>query len=393
MSEQVKKIHVKGQVSKRDLKRQKASSRIIFIGSVVNILLSVIKILFGYLGGSYALIADGVHSFSDLITDMMAYFGTLIGGKPMDSTHSYGHGKIEDIFTFLIGCILFVTSISILVSGTKRLTAATVEPPEVYTLIIVLLSILSKEALFRATLVVGKRHNNNAVIANAWHHRSDALSSVAAFVGIGGAIIGFPVMDPLSAIVVGLFIMKASYDLVKDTLSRLTDMTLPEPTLKKIDKIILDTEGVKHYHMLKTRKSGGFIWIDVHVMVDEKLSVSEGHNIAERVRRRLINELKMVADVMVHIDAENDVHGVYYDLTRSELDDYLSEVTKKYSDKIELLEYSLHFLYGKILVYVFLVDRSGSSDIKLLKDVAGKLKREIESHKKIDKVEIFFKFD
>ena len=294
---------------KKKQDRSKQASRVTIIGSFVNIFLAIVKITVGILGRSSAMIADGVHSFSDLLTDIAVLIGFRMVKKPRDESHDWGHGKFETLITVIIGIFLLIVGAGLVYSGGlsiyRVITGEKLQKPGLIALSGALISILLKELIYRYTVHVGKEIDSKAIIANAWHHRTDALSSVATLFGVGGAILlggNWTVLDPIAALIVSLLIFKVSYDVIKDGLLELTEASLDTDSEEKIKKIIDSTPGVLHSHELKTRRIGAQKAIDVHIHVSRDLDIVEAHDISTEVDRRLKEEFGEDSFVSVHTE-------------------------------------------------------------------------------------------
>ena len=289
--------------------REKSIYRITWIGSIVNFLLLVFKFIAGFLGHSSALVADAVHSLSDFVTDIIVIVFVKISGKPEDDDHRYGHGKYETLATALIGLALFAVGIGLLVSGATKVAevikGAILPSPSMIALVAAAVSIISKEILYRYTVRVGKKLDSQAVIANAWHHRSDAFSSIGTLVGIGGAIFlgeKWRILDPIAAIVVSGFIIKVSIDLIKPAVEELLERSLPAETEKHILNIISSFPEVSSPHHLRTRRIGNHIAIEVHLRMDGKTSLEEAHKVATNVERKLKEEFGPDTHIGIHME-------------------------------------------------------------------------------------------
>lgn len=288
-------------------RRYREIRRVTVVGAWINAVLASIKLTAGWLAQSQALIADGLHSVSDLMSDFLLLFAAKHATRDADAEHPYGHGRIETLFGIAQGVILGGFAIGIAFDAVQRLLEpATLLQPSVWALIIAGVSVLAKEGLYRYTLRAARRLRSNMLRGNAWDHRSDAISSVIVVVGVAGTLIGLPSLDALAAIGVALMIIKIGWDLIWQSLRELIDTALDAEVVESIRQQILQVGGVRHVHMLRTRKSGGDALVDVHIQVDPTLSVSEGHRIGEKVRNDLIARIEEVADVTVHIDPEDD---------------------------------------------------------------------------------------
>lgn len=304
MAENVNKISSNQQVD-----RQKAIYKVTIVGFLVNLLLTAIKFAAGILGNSAAMIADAVHSVSDFATDIVVLFFVKVAGKPRDEGHSYGHGKYETLATVLIGGVLFAVGVGILVNGIEKIVAisqgAIIERPGAIALIAAVASIGAKEALYWYTIKVGQKVDAPMVIANAWHHRSDAFSSVGTLVGIGGAYFlgdNFRIMDPIAATLVSIFILKVSVELIIPSLNELVEKSLPIKIQEKIIGIILENHLASNPHGLRTRRIGQTVAIEVHIRVDGSMSVDASHKITEDIERRLKDEFGCQTMVNIHVE-------------------------------------------------------------------------------------------
>lgn len=328
-------------------------NRVTWWGLVVNLVLAVVKLIGGFAGQSQSLIADGVHSLSDLASDAMVLVAAKHAGEEADDDHPYGHGRFETLGTVGLALFLLMVAFGIAYDAAYRVFEGHEQAiPHIYTLGIAIFSILANEGLYHFTHRVGVRINSKMLIANAWHHRSDAISSIVVLVGIAGALLGLPILDPIAAIIVALMIAKIGYDLGYHSLQELVDTALDPETVEKIKEKILENEDVLEMHMLRTRRMGHTALVDVHILVQPKLSVSEGHHISVAVERALIESFDEINDVTVHIDPENDEYETFSGNLplRSEL---IIELNSKWSQIPELKainDITLHYLDGKITV-------------------------------------------
>lgn len=291
------------------MNREKQIFRVTFLGSFVNLLLVVFKFIAGIVGHSAAMIADAVHSLSDFITDIIVIIFVAISGKPEDSDHSYGHGKYETLATAVIGIILFFVGVGILISGIKAIVGALqgepLQAPSLLALIAAVISIVVKEALYRYTVKRGKALGSSSVVANAWHHRSDALSSIGTAIGIGGAVFlgeQWRILDPIAAVVVSIFIIKVAVELIKPCIDELVERSLPEEVEQRIHALILQSPQVSSPHHLRTRRIGSCIAIEVHIRMDGQISLSEAHQVASDIERRLKAEFGEKTHIGIHME-------------------------------------------------------------------------------------------
>lgn len=278
------------------------SKTCILLGLVANVVLAIFKLLAGIFGFSYAMVADALHSLSDCSSDVTAYVGLRIGEKPADKSHPYGHGSAETISAFLVALIILATGVYVGGSACHLIAHQHFETPTMIALVAAVTSIVIKEAMFRYTLLVGKRNNSPAVIANAWHHRSDAYSSVAAFAGILGAMLGFAYLDPIAGLVVSALIVKMSLTLFRSNIGILMDETPAPAFLDEIRAMTLEVNGVKAIDSMKAHRHGSTFTIDIEIAVDSHLTVEQGHQVAAKVRDRLMGQVDHVQDVMVHVN-------------------------------------------------------------------------------------------
>lgn len=348
--------------------RYTTSKRVTLVSIYFNIFLSVIKIVFGYLGHSEAVIADGVHSISDIATDVLIIVAAKFGSKLPDEEHPYGHGRIETIISIIVALLVAAVGALIMYNAIHSLIAG--EPsvhPGWIAAAVAFIAVLSKEWLYHYTLAAGKRVNSNLLRANAWHNRSDAFVSLIVLVGVLGAMLGYPYMDPIAALIVGVFILKTTAEMIWQSISELIDSAVDEKTLQKIKHCILSIEGVNSIHQLRTRSLGGSIFVDVHVLVNAFISVSEGHFIGEKVRSALLKNLTHVADVTVHIDPENDeIDAPSLGLpSRETVQQTLTQRWKDLPHYSDIRKTNLHYLSGKIYVEVLLSQSVLQTQVKL----------------------------
>ena len=272
------------------------------VGLVTNIALAIFKLLAGIFGFSYAMIADAIHSMSDCLATGTVYVGLRIGERPPDESHPYGHANAESIAAFLVALIILATGVFVGVSAVDLIAQRHLETPATIALAAAAISIVIKEGMFHYTLKVGKRNNSPAVITNAWHHRSDAYSSVASLAGILGARLAFQYLDPIAGLVVSAFIVKMSFPLLRSNIGILMDER-PEPAvLDSVRAAVLKVEGVKAIDSIKVHRRGSTFTIDVEVAVDSNLTVEQGHQVASKVKNNLQNKIKHVQNVMVHVN-------------------------------------------------------------------------------------------
>jgi cation diffusion facilitator family transporter len=276
------------------MNRVKEARKVTWIGFAVNMVLTILKIIAGFVGKSTAMIADGIHSLSDFVTDVLVILFIGISDKDKDDDHRYGHGKFETFATLLISLALILVGIGIFWSGLSKIIQVfegnILEKPTYLALVAALVSIVSKEALFWYTKIVGDKINSNAVIANAWHHRSDAFSSIGTALGISGAIFlgeSWRILDPIAGVIVSVFILKVAFELGMPSVHELLERSLPNETEKSIIEIIEAHPDVIFQHNLKTRKIGNIFAIDVHIKLDKDISFVKSHDVATEIEVNL----------------------------------------------------------------------------------------------------------
>lgn len=289
--------------------REKRIYQVTLVGSAVNALLIVLKFIAGIFGKSSAMVADAVHSLSDFITDVIVLVFVKIAGKPQDKGHDYGHGKFETFATMIIGIILTVAGIGLMINGIELVLESfkgiTLEQPTMLALIIAFISILSKEWLYRFTIKEGRTVKSQAVVANAWHHRSDAISSAGTLIGVAGAMFLGPdwrILDPLAAIVVSIFIIKSGYDIFKPAVSELLESSLSEAQEKEIRMVVESVPGIENVHNLRTRSIGNGIAVDMHVNMDGNISLNEAHSKATLAEKAIKHKFGQNAIVTIHME-------------------------------------------------------------------------------------------
>lgn len=293
------------------IKREKEARNVTIIGFIVNIIMTIVKFIAGIIGKSNAMIADSVHSLSDFLTDIIVLIFIRIASKPKDKNHHYGHGKFEVFAAVIIGVFLAIVGIGIVINAINLIILVlikgkTIEKPGMISLIAAFISIIVKEILYWYTVLNGKKINSHALIGNAWHHRSDALSSIGTLLGIGGAIFlgeKVRILDPISAFIVSIFIFRVAFKIMLTNISDLLEVSLPEKTEKEILDIITNTDKeIKEPHNLKTRKIGNNYAIEIHIKVAKNMSVQHSHKIATKIENNLKNRYGFNTHIAVHIE-------------------------------------------------------------------------------------------
>ncbi|SFJ25041.1 Manganese efflux system protein MneP [Terrisporobacter petrolearius] len=283
--------------------RYEEATKVTLISIIWNVILTFIKVLGGILGKSNAMIADGLHSASDIISSIGVLIGNKIAKTPNDKEHNYGHEKAETLVSFLLSMLLIGVALKISLNGINSLIHLNdVQVPTFLPLIISVISIGIKEYQYKITIKVAKKINSPSLKADAWHHRSDALSSVAAFIGIGGSLLGFKALDPIATVVVGLFVAKVGLDIFKDAINELMDYSINENDESQIITIANDTDGVLNIGELRTRKHGSMAYVDLTICVNKDLTVLQGHEIANKLEISILEELQIVKGITVHVE-------------------------------------------------------------------------------------------
>lgn len=372
--------------------RDKAMRKTSVVGAVVNLALTVLKIIFGVIGQSHALIADGIHSLADLSTDVMVWFAAKYSNLPADKEHPYGHARIETAFTVGLGVVLIITAIGIVFDSAQRLlNPDLLLQPTPIVLLIAAISIFANEGLYQYTMRIAKHYKSGLLKANAWHHRSDAISSIVVLLGVAGSLLGLPYLDAFAAVGVALMIGKIGWDQTWTSIRELIDTGLEPERVAAVERIIKDIEGVEGVHMLRSRRMGGSYLVDVHIEVNERLSVSEGHKISEFVRIKLIESDKNISNALVHIDPEDDSLEVLckgLPFRREVLAD-LRRVWDGEVDAADCDSVTLHYLSGK--VHVDLV-RPMDSAAETERNLAQRLEDKAHTLDYIGQVRIFYQF-
>ena len=282
----------------------RAGRTVTLVGALINFLLIVLKFLAGIYGQSQGLIADAVHSVSDLFTDAVVLLGLRIGRKAPDEEHPFGHARIETMASAVVGLALIATALYLGIGAVLHIYRHTEYHPTRLALIGAVVSIALKEALYHYTVHIGRQIKSQLIVANAWHHRSDALSSVAVLLGVAGTLIqpSWFILDSFAALLVSFFIVKVGLDVLRDCLREFTDTAPPPEILRKITNCALGVEGVSEVHDIRVRTSGGLYQMETHIVVDGKLTVFEGHRIAKEVESCLAEEVEDLDRVIVHVD-------------------------------------------------------------------------------------------
>lgn len=292
-------------ISGNEDNKYKIGMRGAWLGIIGNLSLAIVKFWAGFVGNSNALVVDAIHTTSDIFSSIVVLIGMKIGLQPADAQHPYGHGRAESIAGKTVAILLIIVGANLIWHSVLNILKGQLQVPEVFTLWIVIISILVKEILFRYKFYLSKKINSSSLLADAWHHRSDALSSFAVLIGIGGAILGgikWSFLDQAAAIVVSIIILKIGLKTFKKTAMELMDSMPDAQTIAKIKELARKVKGAKDVETLRARKSGLGLLVDIHVEVEKTMTVEESHTIAKKVREKITSEMNEVKEVLVHIE-------------------------------------------------------------------------------------------
>lgn len=301
------------QESKKPETDQQVAMRVSGVSIFVNVVLSLFKLLAGIIAGSGAMISDAIHSASDVASTVVVIIGVNMAGKKSDKEHQYGHERLECVSSILLAGLLMVTGVGIGISGIQKIIDGTsgkdLMVPGMLALVAAVVSLVVKEWMFWYTRAAAKKINSGALMADAWHHRSDALSSIGAFIGILGARMGYPILDPIASVVICIFIAKAAIDIFRDAIDKMVDHSCDEKTVQEMRKVILETEGVQRIDVLRTRLFGSKIYVDIEIAADDDMTLKEAHTIAEEVHRSIEKKFAEVKHCMVHVNPVSEEWG------------------------------------------------------------------------------------
>ncbi len=285
---------------------EKEAMKVSVASIISNVFLTIAKFIAGLISHSQAMISDAIHSLSDVLSTIVVIIGVKLSNKKADKEHPYGHERLECVASIILAVMLMLTGVGIGVTGISNIIKGkyVVLISGTLALIIAIVSILAKEAMYWYTRRTAKKINSGALLADAWHHRSDALSSVGSFIGILGSKLGFPVLDSIASIIICLFIIKVAYDIFKDAIDKMVDKSCDEETIKRIEDIIYENTDVVKIDDLKTRKFGNRYYIDVEISVDKNMSVLNAHNVAHNIHDNIENRLPSTKHCMVHVNPE-----------------------------------------------------------------------------------------
>lgn len=293
---------------RKTVDEQSIAMKVSTVSILVNLLLSAFKLLAGIVAHSGAMISDGIHSASDVFSTIIVIIGVRISGRKSDANHQYGHERMECVASLILAVVLFLTGLGIGKEGLSNILAgnyADLTVPGLFALIMAVISIAVKEWMYWYTRAAAKKINSGALMADAWHHRSDALSSIGAFIGILGARMGYPVLDSVASLVICVFIAKAAYDIFKDAIDKMVDKSCDQDTVKAMTEAAMEQEGVEQVDEIRTRLFGSKIYMDIEIGCDGELSLNQAHQIAERVHDTMENTFPLVKHCMVHVNPVN----------------------------------------------------------------------------------------
>lgn len=286
----------------KENKKYLEGKKVTLVSILINTGLFFFKLFAGIVGHSVAIIADAIHSLSDLATDIAVIVGLKYSTKPQDEKHPYGHEKIETLVTLVLGFSLIAIGIKIGYDGIRRTFQPPFQSPTLLALFAALLSLVIKEIIYRYTLTSGRKIKSTAILANAWHHRSDAFSSFVALIGIGGSMLGIKILDPLCAVVLAFFIVHVGIKITKSTSLELIESSVDKKLIQKMEKIALLVPGVFGVHGIRARQIGSSVFAEIHIEVAKKMNVEDSHFIADEVERKIIENINNVKEVLVHVD-------------------------------------------------------------------------------------------
>lgn len=331
--------------------RAHAAIRCTWIGAVLDTVLGIAKIMVGWLFHSHALIADGIHSLSDVVTDFMVVIVVRMANVGPDKEHPYGHERFETVGTVFLGFLLVAVAGAMAYNSIQQLyRGSDIQVPGWPTLIIAALSIVGKEAIYRYTLTIGKRLKSDLLIANAWHSRSDAYSSIIVFVGIAGAIAGLPWLDSLAALAVAVFVAKIGWDLSWKSLQELVDTAIEPETTQAIHDTAMKVDGIEGVHSFKSRQMGSKKLLEMHLQVRPYISTSEAHYLGDRVVQEILKHFDDVGHIIFHIDTENDTDAHVCQLLpdRASITHEIDGLLQQLAPRLQRQNLVLHYLQGRV---------------------------------------------
>lgn len=295
-----------GEIFMKNAETKSEAMKVSFVSIVVNVVLSVFKFAAGVIANSGAMISDAVHSLSDVLSTFVVIAGLKLSAKKNDAEHPYGHERMECVAAIILSIMLALVGVGIGYSGIEKIISgnSSLKIPGVLALVAAIVSIAVKEWMYWYTRSVAKREMSDALMADAWHHRSDALSSVGSFVGIGGALLGYPVLDAVASVVICVFIMKAAIDIFRGAIDKMVDHACDPETMRKIRDIILDHDNTIQLDMLKTRMFGSKVFVDVEFSMDGNVTLREAHAVADHIHNEIEEKIPMVKHCMIHVNPQ-----------------------------------------------------------------------------------------
>lgn len=370
-----------------DQQRYREAKKITLISIIANTLIGIIKLIGGLLFHSHALVADAIHSISDLVTDAMVIVASRYGSVAADEAHPYGHHRIETAATLILSVLLMFTGAGIVWDSFDQMVDKDFITPTWLAIPIAILSIAANEALFFYTIRVGKRIHSALIITNAWHHRSDAASSLVVLIGLIGSMFGYHYFDSVAAIIVALMIIKLGWSYCLSSLRELVDTGLESDLRDEVEAFIIQVDGVEKVHQLRSRMMGQKAFIDVHIQVAPQISVSEGHYIAQKVHHSLLETFEKINDVTVHVDPEDDEHSKpSLDLPNRQVLE--KELFNKWQMAHPYIQaWTLHYLDGKLIVEL----RCNEAALHTKEQLLAELEKDLKKHPHIVDVQVFCK--
>lgn len=370
-------LHEEPAVAYDDPERHAMTQRVTWVSVLVNVLLTGAQVVAGIIAHSQGLIADGLHSLSDLVCDFLVLFAAHHSKDPADASHPYGHARIETAASFALGAILALTGAGIIWSaGVKLQSLEDLPPVAPMALWTAILALAAKEGLFRYMLRVGENLRSPMLISNAWHARSDAASSLVVAIGIAGNLLGYTFADSIAAVIVGFMIVRMGTVFAWEAVQELIDTGLSIEEVDSIRQVIVDTPGVSSLHELRTRRMAHRSLVDAHVCVDPRVSVSEGHRIAEMTRKRVLESHSAVADVLVHVDVEDDLDHDMASHGLPDRDELIKRLAPAFAGLPDPERIVLHYLGGRVEAEVLLPEAMGADPVvleRLAHDIATRL--------------------
>ena len=367
-----------------------AARKVTLVGAFTNLILTVVKAIAGIFGHSAALIADAIHSASDLLSDVVVWVAVLFGSREADDNHPYGHRRFETMATLAVSILIILTAVFIIYKGIVRMDAGQIETPLRMAMFVAAIAILMKEWLYHLTIKVGRKYDLSLIISNAHHHRSDAFSSIAALIGIIGTMLGHSYLDLVAAIVIGVMLLRVGIGLAWQALLEISDIGVDEETAKIIENLIISEDDVVALHLLKTRHLGGEILCEVHIQVPPRITVTAGHQMAERVRLAIMNNVPKVAEVTVHVDPEDDEEGTIILPRRQHLMRELDLIITEFPMVHLVSEPLLHMMFGGCEVVIAPLIEGELDEVN---DTAHRLEEAIIAHESFVKATVHLRLE